>query len=176
MPYYARQPRPHELAGGELVLYRDWDAIASQARRGGDREADVAIVTSYCPDALAAAELCSRTSRAAAGVLRPRHAGDADAARGAARRPAISARAALRDFDLVLSYTGGARSTSSGALGARASRRSTATSIRTCIAARRRRSHYARDLSYLGTYAADRQAALERCSSSRRGGCRTSAS
>jgi spore maturation protein CgeB len=74
----------------------------------------------------------------------------------------------LRDFDLVLSYTGGR------ALDA----------LRDGLGARRvlplyghvdpevhrpapPQDHYRADLSYLGTYAADRQAALEACSSSR---------
>src|SRR5690606_7680915 len=55
-PYYRRHRDLAELAGGRLVLYPDWDAVRHDAVREL-RDADAAIVTSYCPDALAAAEL-----------------------------------------------------------------------------------------------------------------------
>ena len=69
----------------------------------------------------------------------------------------------LRDFDLVLSYTGGGRPRPAPCAGsARAgSRRSTGTSTRTIHRPMAARPDFAADLSYLGTYAADRQAALE---------------
>ena len=70
----------------------------------------------------------------------------------------------LRDFDLVLSYTGGPALDGLRAAARRAARRrrSTGTSIREVHRPRRAaRRAIAADLSYLGTYAADRQAALE---------------
>ena len=72
-------------------------------------------------------------------------------------------RAGLRDFDLVLSYTGGARARRAARRGSArgASRRSTARRSASCTARSPPRRATARDLSYLGTYAADRQAALE---------------
>ena len=77
--------------------------------RGSSRTPMSAMVTSYCPDGVAATELVLECRAAAARVLRPRHAGHARSARGAASRSATSARAGCADFDLVLSYTGGAR-------------------------------------------------------------------
>ena len=53
-------PRTRDLfelpGGGELILYRDWVGAQPAARRHL-ADADVAMVTSYCPDALAATEL-----------------------------------------------------------------------------------------------------------------------
>ena len=51
VPYYAAHRDVRELPAGELVLYPDWDAVLPHARRAL-AEADVAMVTSYCPDAL----------------------------------------------------------------------------------------------------------------------------
>jgi spore maturation protein CgeB len=56
VPYYADHRDLHELPGGKLVLYRTWDEVLPQARREIS-DADAAIVTSYCPDGIAAAEL-----------------------------------------------------------------------------------------------------------------------
>jgi len=56
VPYYAANRDLTELECGRLVLYRDWDEISAEARRQL-AEADVGMVTSYCPDALAAADL-----------------------------------------------------------------------------------------------------------------------
>src|SRR5947209_13591690 len=56
VPYYAAQRDLQELPGGTLRLYRSWDEVLPVARREV-LEADVAITTSYCPDAVAAAEL-----------------------------------------------------------------------------------------------------------------------
>jgi len=53
VPYYAANRDLTELECGRLVLYRDWDEISAEARRQL-AEADVGMVTSYCPDALAA--------------------------------------------------------------------------------------------------------------------------
>ena len=56
VPYYAEHRDCWEIPGGELVLYPDWDSIARDAERHLD-EADVAMVTSYCPDGMAACDL-----------------------------------------------------------------------------------------------------------------------
>ncbi|HYO77313.1 MAG TPA: glycosyltransferase, partial [Thermoanaerobaculia bacterium] len=56
VPYYAAARDLHEGAGYDLVLYRDWSEalpLAESALAG----ADVALVTSYCPDARAATDL-----------------------------------------------------------------------------------------------------------------------
>ena len=160
VPYYAQN---RDLAGlgdgAELVLYPDWSQVAHQARQAADA-ADVAIVTSFCPDALAATSLVG-DSRAA---LRCFYDLDTPVTldRLEAREPVPYIGAAgLAGFDLVLSYTGGA------ALEA----------LRTRLGARRTAALYGwadpavyqpvtahpaylADLSYLGTYAADRQVML----------------
>src|SRR4051794_9607105 len=56
VPYYAAHRDMRELPGGRLELYDDWaDALAIARRDLAD--ADVAIITSYCPDALAVSKL-----------------------------------------------------------------------------------------------------------------------
>lgn len=162
LPFYA----PHrDLAalppGGELVLYPSWEDVLPRARREL-ADADVALVTSYCPDGVAASRL-ALDSRAAVRCFY-----DLDTPVTVERARAGEAveylpPEGLGGFDLVLSYTGGA------ALHA----------LRTELGARRvaplyghvdpdtyratePRASYRGDLSYLGTYAANRQAALER--------------
>ena len=56
VPYYAEHRDLTELEGGRLILYRDWPDVAGEAGRELV-DADAAIVTSYCPDALAAGTL-----------------------------------------------------------------------------------------------------------------------
>src|SRR5215211_2421803 len=63
VPYYATNRDLLEVPGGELVLYGDWGEIADRAERE-IAEADVAMVTSYCPDGLAATELVLQAARA----------------------------------------------------------------------------------------------------------------
>src|ERR1700759_4164753 len=55
-PYYARHRDLSELPGGELILYSEWKEIIPAAARAL-RDADVAIVTSYCPDGIPATAL-----------------------------------------------------------------------------------------------------------------------
>jgi len=160
VPYYAATRDLWDLPGGRLVLYPEWaDAIPEAARHL--RDAEIGIVTSYCMDALAAGEMLSESA-----ALRVFYDLDTpvtlDALRSGAPVPYIGAEG-LTGYDLVLSYTGG------GAL----------RELTTRLGARRVAplyghvdpaihhpvapvDHYACDLSYLGTYAPDRQAALER--------------
>src|SRR5215469_2532507 len=56
VPYYADNRDLTELPGGELVLYSGWDEIVPLANRHLS-EADVAMVTSFCPDGVPAADL-----------------------------------------------------------------------------------------------------------------------
>jgi spore maturation protein CgeB len=158
-PYYAGARDQLEVEGGELVLYDDWEATRLQAARA-IADADVAMVTSYCPDGIAATELMLSEGRALNVFY------DLDT-------PVTLAR--LRDgqslgyigpdglagFDLVLSYTGG----------------TALEQLRERLGARRvaplyghvdpdvhrpveKAARYAADLSYLGTYSADRQDTL----------------
>src|SRR6266536_6270197 len=55
-PYYAEHRDMTRIANGELCLYTDWNSILPIARKhlAG---ADAGIVTSFCPDGIAASEL-----------------------------------------------------------------------------------------------------------------------
>lgn len=160
VPYYAAHRDLNELPGGELILYDDWSETRPIALRHL-RDADVAIVTSYCPDGIAAAELVLDS------LTELRVFYDLDTPVTLARLQAdekvdyVGPRG-LRDFDLVLSYTGG-RSLDQlrDVLGARRAvplYGSVDPEIHVPAPAVER---YRGDLGYLGTFAADRQAGLE---------------
>lgn len=161
-PFYASHRDLTTLpSGAELLLYTDWEQALPAARRQL-AEADAALVTSYCPDGIAAGQLVldSRVPvRAFYDLDTPI---TLERLRGGERLEAIGPEG-LGGYDLVLSYTGGA------ALEA----------LRTELGARQAvplygsvdpalhhpvppREEYRADLSYLGTYAANRQEALER--------------
>src|SRR5205814_9299162 len=53
VPYYAAHRDVSAINGGTLRLYESWNEIVDVADREL-RDADVGIVTSYCPDAVAA--------------------------------------------------------------------------------------------------------------------------
>lgn len=161
VPYYADHRDLHELpGGGRLVLYPEWEQVLPLARREL-ADADAAMVTSYCPDGVAASELVL-SSRAAARVF---YDMDTPVTLEALRRgeavPYLPPWG-LGDFDLVLSFTGG-RSldelrTWLGARRARPLYGSVDPAVHRPVAPR---EVFRADLSYLGTYAADRQAALQ---------------
>ena len=162
VPYYAEHRDLTALPdGGVLVLYPDWATALPRAIRAL-READAAMVTSYCPDAAPATALLAESPVAVRCFY------DLDtpvtlARLAAGQLPDYVPAGGLGEFDLVLSYTGG------GALEA----------LRTRLGARRvaalhgwvdpeqyrpgtAQPQYRAALSYLGTYAEDRQAMLER--------------
>src|SRR5438270_9962098 len=56
VPYYAAHRDLPSLQGGTLRLYESWNQISSLFEREL-RDADVAMTTSYCPDAVEASEL-----------------------------------------------------------------------------------------------------------------------
>jgi spore maturation protein CgeB len=160
VPYYAAMRDLDRLPGGRLELYDDWETVGMRVAADLS-DADVAIITSYCPDSLQATKLVCDQSRA----LRVFY--DLDTPVTLARLDAgesveYIAETGLRDFDLVLSYSGG----------------QALTEFRTRLGARRvaplyghvdpdvhhpapPQPHYRADLSYLGTYSEDRQQALE---------------
>ena len=159
-PFYARHRDLWELPGGELILYSSWDDVRRQASTHLD-DADAAMVTSYCPDAaLASDAVLSSPARVRCfydldtGVT-------LDRVRSGQPVDYIPA-GGLGDFDLVLSYTGGLA----------------LAELKTRLHARHvaplygsvdpevhhpasPEERFRADLSYLGTYAADRQRALE---------------
>lgn len=158
VPYYAENRDLHALPeGGDLVLYTDWAEALPRARRAL-AEADAGMITSYCPDAAEATALLldSRALRVFYDLDTP-----VTLARLEAGEPVdYIGPGGLGDFDLVLSYTGGA---ALDALRTRLGARHVAPLYGSAdpalhCPAQGRRDHA---LSYLGTYAEDRQAALE---------------
>ncbi|MFL5367609.1 MAG: glycosyltransferase [Myxococcales bacterium] len=159
LPYYAPHRDLLEVPGrGALHLYREWD---DRAARASLRGADAAIVTSYCPDGPAAAAVVADCE----GPVKIFYDMDTPVTveRAQAGLPVeyIGPRG-LRDFDVVLSFTGGR------ALDA----------LRDLFGARRTATLYGSvdpnvhrpadaiarfrgDFSYLGTWAENRQHAVE---------------
>jgi spore maturation protein CgeB len=158
-PYYASHRDLYQLPGGELILYPEWSAVLARAR-ASLTDADVAIVTSYCPDGIAASELVL-DSRAAHRVFY-----DLDSPVTLNRlREGVSVEyigpRGLRDFDLVLSYAGGpALRELRQRLGARRVAPLYGSVDPEVHKPATPDHRYRADLSYLGTYAPDRNAAL----------------
>ena len=160
VPYYAEHRDLHELSGGSLILYRDWDEIQATAQRELS-DAEVAITTSYCPDALAAGDLFLLSP-----ALRVFYDLDTPVTLSVLRSGApvnYLRDESLAQYDLVLSYTGGEALTE---LQSRLGARRVQPLYGSVDPAEHRPvpkvEHYRADLSYLGTYAEDRQPALDR--------------
>ncbi|MFL6248838.1 MAG: glycosyltransferase [Thermoanaerobaculia bacterium] len=160
VPYYADARDLHRGDGWELVLYDDWERIAPAAKRAL-ANADAAIVTSYCPDAIAASALVLEQPR----LLRVFYDLDTPVTLGRlARGESVDYIPAdgLSGFDLVLSFTGGrALDELQSRLGARRTVPLFGSVDLDCHRRVPPVQHYASDLSYLGTYASDRQQAVE---------------
>ncbi|UCI29761.1 glycosyltransferase [Mesorhizobium sp. B4-1-4] len=160
-PYYAGTRDLDHLDGGHLVLYPDWDNIRRVAE-ATIQQADVVIVTSYCPDAVEASRLAQQACRG----LKVFYDLDTPVTLTRIEQgewPPYFGPEGLRDFDLVLSYTGGpALDALKTVLGA-----GFVAPLYGHVDPKRHRPAQARadfagDLSYLGTYAADRQAGVEK--------------
>jgi spore maturation protein CgeB len=160
LPFYAAHRDMPDLPGGGVRLYESWDSIAVEARRQM-RDADVAMVTSFCPDGPAASDLVCDSA------VPVRCFYDLDtpvtlAQLSQGEPPAYIGDRGLRDFDLVLSFTGGrALNDLQERLGARRVvpiYGSVDPEVYRPVAPHSPRAA----LSYLGTYAADRQPALDR--------------
>jgi spore maturation protein CgeB len=160
VPYYAEHRDLKTLPGVEICLYSDWPGVLPLARRHL-RDAEVGIVTSYCPDGLDASTLVLES----AVPMRVFYDLDTpvtlDRLRKGQRVEYIGERG-FRDFDLVLSYTGGPALTEiQRVLGAKR--------VAPLYGSVDPRVHhpaapsnsYRAHASYLGTYSDDRQAALE---------------
>lgn len=158
--YYRANRDLEELERGRLVLYSDFDSVRSLAEREV-RDADAAMVTSYCPDGEVASRMVLDMARGAR-VFYDLDTPVTLAALESGVQPPYVHRGGLSGFDLVLSFTGGrALNLLRERLGARRVaplyghvdpllHRPVAPS-----------PEYRSDLSYLGTYAEDRQSALE---------------
>jgi spore maturation protein CgeB len=161
VPYYAAHRDLWDVPGGRLHLYPSWDGVRATAARELEA-ADAGIVTSFCPDADVAETLLLDSN------ARVRAFYDLDTAvtldrlaRG--ERVAYIGPRGLADYDVVLSYTGG----------------TSLVQLRELLRARRTAPLYGSvdpdahqpvapidlfraDLSYLGTYADDRQDGVDR--------------
>ena len=159
--YYAQNRDLDELPEGELVIYDDWPEIESRARREV-ATADVAMVTSYCPDGIAASDLVLGGPHA----LRVFYDLDTPVTLERLRRgdpTSYIGPRGLADFDLVLSFTGGVALEGLASLAGAREVHPLYGHVdpqihRPGMAA----AAYRSDFSYIGTYAADRQAALNR--------------
>lgn len=160
VPYYASHRDLVDLPGVELCLYAEWTDVLPLARKHLS-DADVGMVTSYCPDGITASDLVLSS----AAPLRAFYDLDTPVTLERLRsgQPvAYIGPRGFRDFDLVLSYTGGkALDELCNRLGAR--------HVAPLYGSVDPAVHYPvtgtpsyhADLSYLGTYAEDRQRLLE---------------
>jgi len=142
-----------------LKLYEDWAETSAEAGRTV-ADADAAIVTSYCPDAEAASDMVLASS-----AIKVFYDLDTAVTLEKLRQHepvSYIPNYGLNGFDLVLSYVGGrALDELQRLLGARRVAPlygSVDPDLHKPVA---RSSHYDSDLSYLGTYASDRQQTLE---------------
>jgi spore maturation protein CgeB len=160
VPYYALHRDLNSSERYELILYDSWEDVATKARLAV-RGADCALVTSYCPDARAATDLILAEPvglRIFYDLDTPITLDRLRAGEEVEYLPTFG----LEPFDLVLSYTGGRA----------------LDELRTRLGAKRvaplygsvdpgvhrptePRDRYRANLSYLGTYAHDRQGKLQ---------------
>lgn len=160
VPYYRTHRDLTEAPGYTLEIYRQWDEIRSSVRASlGD--AECAVVTSYCPDSRAACDVVLESSV----PCRIFYDLDTPVTLDTLHREGYVDYIpdyGLEPFDLVLSYTGGnALSQLRSKLGARY--------VAALYGAVDPLTHnrvpklgrFTSHFSYLGTYAADRQAQLE---------------
>ncbi len=170
VPYYAAHRDLNVVSGARLVLYVDWPNVQNEARRQIE-DADALIVTSYCEDAVAASRLAQEVSRPPVCVFYDLDTPVTLARLRAGERVAYLPPEGFSQFDLVLSYAGGeALESLRQALGARhvaalyghadpeAHQAAYGGGARDSYASDGSGARY--DLSYLGTYASDRQPAL----------------
>jgi spore maturation protein CgeB len=159
-PYYAQHRDGAELPGLELGLYRNWPEVRARAQAALS-DAEVAIVTSYCPDAADATNLVL-SSRAEVRCYYDLDTPVTLAALARSEEVPYLPPGGLAGFDLVLSYTGGrALEELTTRLGARRAAPLYGSVDPEVHRPEAPRPEFAADLSYLGTYAEDRQAALE---------------
>jgi spore maturation protein CgeB len=160
VPYYASTRDLDALPRGRLILYESFE----QARPLAKAElagADVAIVTSYCPDGVVASELCLE-SNVACKVFYDLDTPVTLATLEQGEHPSYIGKAGLGDFDLVLSFTGGAALDElKTQLGARRVAALYGHVDPTVHRPEMPGERYRASLSYLGTYAVDRQSRVE---------------
>ena len=158
--YYSSHRDLAKLPGGILRLFDAWADVAEEVRHQLS-DADAAILTSYCPDSVAAANLLLEVD----GPLRVFYDLDTPVTLQKLKRNEVVSYVGghgYRDFDLVFSFTGGRAlaelQTDLGAPVAIPLYGSVDPQLHRPAAPQ---DAFRADLSYLGTFAADRQAALE---------------
>jgi len=158
--YYAQNRDLIRLpGGGALHLYPDWPTVAANAR-AAVMAADATIVTSYCPDAIPAARLMEDAPGQT--IFYDLDTPVTLAKLGAGEAVPYLPPHGLGQFDLVLSYTGGRALTElQTRLGARRVAPLYGHVDPQAHAPARAEPRYGADLSYIGTYAADRQPAVD---------------
>lgn len=159
VPYYASHRDLREMPGMEIVLYPEWNEVKSLAEKKL-KDADLGMVTSYCPDAIQAGELVLNSSC----NLKVFYDLDTPVTLKnlAAGQPvAYVGERGFQDYDLVLSYTGGIALEE---LKTKLKARNTAPLYGSADPETHKSvpavDKFRCDLSYLGTYALDRQEAL----------------
>lgn len=160
VPYYAQHRDLHELPGGELILYSDWEEAAELSKRHLEG-AEVAMVTSYCPDGVAATDLVL-ASKAEVRCFYDLDTPVTLESLDSGQDVAYLGPRGLKDFDLVLSYTGGIAlqelQTKLGAGLVAPLYGSVDPDVHRPVPPS---PEFTCDVSYLGTYAEDRQDRLE---------------
>lgn len=160
VPYYATHRDLTAPKNFTLRLYQSWEDVRTESERQVD-EADAAIVTSYCPDAAVASDLVLGSS-----TIKIFYDLDTAVTLDKLRQGEIVDYVppyGLSGFDLVLSYVGGrALDDLQQLLGAKRVAPLYGSVDPELHKPVPRSSHYDSDLSYLGTYASDRQEALEK--------------
>lgn len=160
VPYYRAHRDLHQAPDYNIQLYSHWREVEPSARREV-RESDCSIVTSYCPDAHRASDLVLEVpvSRSVFYDLDTPVTLSTLAQSGSVDYiPPYG----LRPFDLVLSYTGGrALRELASRLGAKKVAPLYGSVDPTTHKRTQTDARFSADLSYLGTYAPDRQPQLE---------------
>jgi len=159
--YYATHRDLHGPRSYDVVLYSSWKDVEPFARKVLS-ESDSGIVTSYCPDAIAACDLVLESNVSVRVFYDLDTPVTLQSLRQSGRVDYIPPYG-LGPFDLVLSYAGG-RAVEQlrqklGANRVAALYGSVNPEVHQPVAAI---GKYVSDLSYLGTYADDRQPSLER--------------
>lgn len=157
--YYRDNRDLHDLQGMDIILYSCWEDVENKAKECL-MNSDIGIITSYCPDALKAEEVMMNYHN----LLKIFYDLDTPVTLKAIKEgksvPYIN-KHGLGDYDLVLSYTGGTALTElKEILHARKAQPlygSVDPDFHYPVAAK---INYRCDLSYLGTYAEDRQEKL----------------
>src|SRR5437016_75948 len=160
VPYYAAHRDLQNSDDYELVLYSEWNDAEPRVREAL-RSAEAAIVTSYCPDAVCASDMILNSAvprRVFYDLDTPVTLERLEQEQTVDYIPPYG----LEPFDLVLSYTGGcALEGLQSGLGARRVAPLYGSVDPDLHKPVEPSPQYSADLSYLGTYAPDRQQALE---------------